>query len=119
MKAKGINISRLCRDAIDSCLKLSAGDYEMLKDEQASIENQLQTLTLEKKLVLSRLQEMEAEDSLLMYREGKLEKWKSNYVHQIKNKTIDWQLQKDLFRFVTIEETKKYITEKLRSEGLI
>jgi hypothetical protein len=119
IKMKGVNVSQLCRDAIDSCLRLSGGNIDMLKDQLVDIEKQIQMLNLEKKLVLAQIEMFEANDAVEEHRNSKYNKWKGNLAFQINHKTIDWNTQKELFKFTNMEECKKWLIDKLRKDGLI
>jgi hypothetical protein len=119
IKMKGVNVSQLCRDAIDSCLRLSGGNIDMLKDQLVDIEKQIQMLNLEKKLVLAQIEMFEANDAVEEHRNSKYNKWKGNLAFQINHKTIDWTTQKELFKFNNIEECKKWLLDKLQKDGLI
>ena len=118
-KLKGVNISQVCRDALDSYLRLSGGDGETLKNQLVEIEKQIQMLTLEKKLIMSQLETLEASDVIESYRESKYNQWKPNLAYQISHNTIDWRLQKELFKFTNMEQCKTWMVKKLKNEGLI
>jgi hypothetical protein len=49
-KIKGINVSRVCREALDSRLKLDGDDVDMINQQLVDIEKQMQELALEKKV---------------------------------------------------------------------
>lgn len=116
---KGVNVSQLCRDAIDSCLRLSGGNVDMLKDQLVDIERQIQMLNLEKKLVLSQIEMCETNDVIESNRMIVFSKWKGNLAFMYKKHTIDWHTQKELFKFSNIEECKKWIIGELKKEKLI
>jgi len=118
-KLKGINISQLCRDALDTSLRLEAGELDTLKDQLVEIEKQLDTLTLEKKLVLNQIKDLESVEVIKLHREKLYAKWKVNLATMIKRKKIDWVHQKELFKFSTMEECKKWIIGKLKNDGLL
>lgn len=118
-KLKGCNVSQLCRDAIDSYLRLTGDNSEMLKDQLAEIEKQMQTLSLEKKIILKQLEALESIEAVELQREGLFQKWKKNIVFMLGHNTIDWDTQKELFKFKDIEECKRWLLGKLKNEGLI
>jgi len=49
---KEINLSKLCREALDMRLRLVGDDSHMLKEQLINNEKQIQILTLENKLIL-------------------------------------------------------------------
>lgn len=118
-KMLGINISQLCRDALDTRLKISEGDLEMFQSKLVEIEKQIESLTLEKKIILDQINLLESEDELKIYREGKYQKSRDSYAFMVKKNTVDWQSNRQLLRFKTIEETQDFIYNKLKADGLI
>jgi hypothetical protein len=118
-KLKGINLSKLFRDALDTSLRVSGDDKEMLENQLTEIEKQIEILELEKKLVLDQLKTMESVEELESYRVGKFNQWKSNIAYQIKHNTIDWAISKKLFRFPSESDCKTWLTQQLKSENLI
>lgn len=118
-KLKGINLSQLFRDALDTSLRVSGDDKEMLESQLTEIRTQMEILQLEEKLVLDQLKTMDSRESLDKYRENKYHQWKNNIAYQMNHKTIDWNIIKKLFRFSDIEDCKTWITKKLRSENLL
>lgn len=118
-KLKGINISQLCRDAIETCLKLDSGDLSMLKDQLLDIEKQIETLTLEKKLIMEQIKSLESTEVIESHRSEMYLKWKGNLAFMIKHNTIDWNTQKELFKFTKTTDCKRWLTGKLENEGLI
>lgn len=118
-KIQGINISQLCRDALDTRLKFSEGDLEMFQSKLAEIEKQIESLSLEKKIMLDQIKLLESEDELQTYRDGKYQKNRESYAYMVSKNTIDWQLNKQLLRFKNIEETKSFILRKLQDDGLL
>lgn len=118
-KMKGINISQLCRDAIETSLKLDTGDLSMLKDQLLDIEKQIETLTLEKKLIMSQIKSLESSEIIESHRAEMYTKWKGNLAFMLKHNTIDWNTQKELFKFKKVTDCKKWLTRKLENEGLI
>ena len=119
VKLKGCNVSQLCRDAIDSYLRLSGENSGMLKEQLADIEQQIKTLNLEKKIILKQLESFESLEAVERQRETLYSKWKSNLAFMIEHNTIDWNTQKDLFKFSNIEDCKKWLIGRLQNEGLI
>lgn len=118
-KMKGFNISQLCRDAIETSLKLDMGDLSMLKDQLLDIEKQIETLSLEKKLIMSQIKSLETTEVIESHRSEMYTKWKGNLAFMIKHNTIDWNTQKELFKFKTITECKKWLLTKMGKEGLL
>lgn len=118
-KLKGINVSQVCREALDSCLKLDGDDIEMINQQLVDIEKQIQELTFEKKFLLSQLQALEENQYRDQFREGKFQQYKKNFAFMVKNKTIDWNTQKAIFKFNTVPDVKKWLLAKLENEGLI
>jgi hypothetical protein len=91
----------------------------MLKDQLYDIEKQLETLTLEKKIVMQQIKSLETTEVIESHRAEMYTKWKGNLAFMIKQKTIDWNTQKELFKFKNIVECKAWILGKLQREGLI
>jgi len=118
-KLKGCNVSLLCREALDSFLNLYGDDVDTMQRQLIDIEKQIQTLCLEKKILLSQLESMEASENRDLFREAKYNQWKLNLAYQVLHKTIDWNTQKELFRFSNTEESQKWILTKLKAESLI
>jgi len=118
-KLKGHNISQVCRDAIDVLLKLDGDDIEMINQQLVNIEKRMQELTLEKKFLLEQLQVLEESQYRETFREGKYQQYRTNLAFMIKNKTIDWNTQKSLFKFNSTQEVKKWMLDKLIADGLI
>lgn len=118
-KLKGINVSQVCREALDSRLKLDGDDVDMINQQLVDIEKQIAELTLEKKFLLSQLQILEENQYRDQFREGKFQQYKKNLAFMVKHKTIDWETQKQLFKFSTIADVKKWLLDKLASEGLV
>lgn len=118
-KLKGCNVSQLCRDAIDSYLRLTGDNSHMLKDQLAEIEKEMRTLNLEKKIILKQLEALESMEAIEFQRESLFQKWNRNIVFMIQHNTIDWDTQKELFKFKDLEDCKKWIIAKLKNEGLI
>lgn len=118
-KLKGINISKLFRDALDTSLRVSGDDKEMLESQLTDIRKQMEILQLEEKLVLDQLKTLESRDVINQYREDKYNQWKKNLAYQIEHKTIDWNVIKKLFRFNTNAECKSWVTKKLSGDDLL
>jgi len=118
-KLKGINLSQLFRDALDTSLRVSGDDMEMLESQLTEIRKQMEILQLEEKLILDQLKIMESADEVNSYRESKFNKWKKNMAIQMKNKTLDWAVIEKLLRFSNESECKSWITHRLQKEGLI
>ena len=116
---KGVNVSQLCRDAIDSQLRLSGGSKEMLSNQLIEVRKQIQMLNLEEKLILNQLEALDSADSVNDHRESVFNKWKTNLAFMIKQNTIDWNTQKELFKIKKITDCKKWLIGKLQTEGLI
>lgn len=118
-KLKGINVSKLFRDALDTNLRVLGDDKEMLESQLTDIRKQMEILQLEEKLILDQLKTLESRDMIEQYRETKYNQWNKNISYQIKNKTIDWEVIKKLFRFNNNNECKTWITKKLAVDGLL
>jgi len=118
-KLKGINVSKLFRDALDTSLRVSGDDKEMLESQLTDIRKQMEILQLEEKLILDQLKSMESRDVVNQYRESKYEQHKKNIAYQVDHKTIDWNVIKKLFRFNSLTECKSWITKKLTADGLL
>lgn len=118
-KLKGINLSQLFRDALDTSLRVSGDDKEMLESQLTEIRKQMEILQLEEKLILDQLKTMESRDEVKRYREAKFNKWKKNLAFQISHNTNDWTVTKNLFRFSDINECKTWINRKLKAENLL
>lgn len=118
-KLKGINVSKVCRDALDTCLRLSEGDIDMLKDQLVEIEKQIKILNLEKKLILDQLEDLDSKEVLESFRESKYQQHKNSLANLIKNKKLDWNHNKELFRFSTVGEFEKWLKAQLEKDGLL
>lgn len=118
-KLKGINLSQLFRDALDTSLKVTGDDRDTLESQLTDIRKQIEILHLEEKLVLDQLKNMESKDEVNRHREAKFNKWKRNIAYQVENKTIDWNLNKNLFRFSTSADCKRWILQRLKAENLL
>jgi len=118
-KLKGINVSKLFRDALDVSLRVAGDDKEMLEKQLTDIRKQMEILDLEEKLVLNQLKALETIESINQYREVKFSLWAKNLAYQCENKTIDWDNVKKLFRFNDLSDCKSWIEGKLKKEGLI
>jgi len=118
-KLKGCNVSQLCRDAIDSYLRLTGDNSHMLKDQLAEIEKQMRTLNLEKKIILKQLEALESKEAIELQRNTLFNKWKQNIIFMIQHNTIDWDTQKELFKFKDVEECKRWIIIMLKKENLL
>lgn len=118
-KLKGINLSLLFRNALDSSLRVSGDDKDMLESQLTDIRQQMEILNLEEKLILDQLKTLDSKDAVEQYRATKFNQWKKNIAYQIENKTIDWNVIKKLFRFSTMGDCKTWITTRLKTEKLI
>jgi len=118
-KLKGINLSQLFRDALDTRLKVTGDDLSTLESQLTDIRKQIEILHLEERLVLDQMKTMESKDSINQYREAKFNQWKRNLAYQVINKTIDWNLNKNLFRFSTAADCKTWIIQRLKAEELL
>lgn len=118
-KLQGINISRLFREALDTSLRISGDDKDMLESQLTDIRKQMEILHLEEKLILGQLKTLESLDVIDHYREAKYSQWKKNLVYQIEHNTIDWEVIKKLYRFSNVGECKNWIVRKLKDEKLI
>lgn len=118
-KLKGINVSKLFREALDTSLRVTGDDKDMLESQLTDIRKQMEILQLEEKLVLDQLKTLESRDVVNQYREDKYNQWKKNIAYQIENKTIDWNVIKKLFRFTNMIECKTWINNKLKSDALL
>lgn len=118
-KLRGINISKLFRDALDTSLKVYGDDREMLESKLTDIRKQMEILDLEEKFVLAQLKSLDSLDAVEQYRNEKYEQWKKSLTYQVRHKTIDWENVKKLFRFSTVGECERWITERLDKEGFI
>lgn len=118
-KLKGINVSKLFRDALDVSLRVRGDDKEMLESQLTDIRKQMEILELEEKLVLNQLKTLESIDVIEQHREAKYNQWKTSIVIQIERNTIDWDVLKKLFRFSNIADCKSWVIGKLKNESLI
>lgn len=118
-KLRGINISKLFRDALDTSLKVYGDDREMLESKLTDIRKQMEILDLEEKFVLAQLKSLDSLDAVEQYRNEKYEEWKKSLTYQVRHKTIDWEHVKKLYRFSTVGECERWIKERLDKEGLI
>lgn len=118
-KLKGINVSKLFRDALDTSLKVSGDDKEMLESQLTDIRKQVEILQLEEKLILDQLKTLESRDVIEQYRENKYEQWKKNLAYQIEHKTVDWDVIKKLFRFNSMTDCRTWITKRLKADCML
>lgn len=118
-KLKGCNVSQLCRDAIDSYLRLTGDNSDMLKDQLVEIEKQIRTLNLEKTIIIKQLEALESAETLENQREVTFQKWKNQLAFMIGHDTIDWDTERELFKFKRVDLCKNWIISKLKTEGLI
>lgn len=118
-KLKGCNVSQLCRDAIDSYLRLTGDNSDMLKDQLVEIEKQIRTLNLEKTIIIKQLEALESAETLENQREVTFQKWKNQLAFMIGHDTIDWDTQRELFKFKRVDLCKNWIISKLKTENLI
>jgi len=65
------------------------------------------------------LESMESRESIEGEREALFQKWKQNLAFMIKHNTIDWSHEKKVFKFLSMEECKKWLISKLENEGFI
>mgnify|MGYP000922284312 FL=1 len=119
IKMKGVNVSALCRDAIDSYLKLNSTDKAVIKSQIADLQQQRNSIDLEIKLLLKQLETCENEDVLSTHRNAMYDKWKTNMAFMVNKKTIDWGTISDVFKFSTRAECEAYIINRLKEDGLI
>lgn len=118
-KLKGINVSRLFRDALDTSLRVTGDDKEMLESQLTEIRKQMEILQLEEKLVLDQLKTLESIDVVKQHRETKYYQYNKNLAYQIKHKTIDWDVIRKLFRFNSKAECETWIHKRLSADGLL
>jgi post-segregation antitoxin (ccd killing protein) len=119
IKMKGVNVSALCRDAVDSYLKLNSTDKAIIKSQIADLQQQRNSIDLEIKLLLKQLETCENEDVLGTHRNEMYDKWKTNMAFMVNKKTIDWGTISDVFKFSTRVECETYVINRLKEEGLI
>ena len=119
LKMKGVNVSALCRDAIDAYLKMNSTDKAVIKSQIADLQQQRDAIDLQIKLLLKQLEACEEEDTLNTHRNEMFEKWKKNLAFMVNKKTIDWNKVSDVFKFSTKTECETYVLNRLREEGLI
>lgn len=119
---KNINLSELLRTSLDIRLGFSGvtGEGEqMLTEQLAEIEKQMEILQLEKKIVLDQLSALRSKETVALDREMIYQKWKKSLAFQVERNTIDWTHQKQLFKFKRISDCKKWILSKLEADNLI
>jgi hypothetical protein len=119
IKMKQVNVSQLCRDAVDSYLKLNSTDKAVIKSQIADLQQQRNSIDLQIKLLLKQLEACEEEDVLSTHRNAMFDKWKTNLAFMVNKKTIDWGTVSDVFKFSTRAECEAYIINRLKEEGLI
>ena len=96
IKMKGVNVSALCRDAIDNYLKLNSTDKAVIKSQIADLQQQRNAIDLQIKLLLKQLEACEEEDVLSTHRNAMFDKWKTNLAFMVNKKTIDWGTVSDV-----------------------
>lgn len=119
IKMKQVNVSQICRDAIDSYLKLNSTDKAVIKSQIADLQQQRNSIDLQIKLLLKQLETCENEDVLSTHRNAMYDKWKTNIAFMVNKKTIDWGTISDVFKFSTRAEGEAYILNRLKEDGLI
>jgi len=119
IKMKGVNVSALCRDAVDSYLKLNSNDKAIIASQIADLQRQRDSIDLEIKLLLSQLETCETEDALEAHRMTVYEKRKTNLAYMYKVKSFDWNLISNIFKFQSSEECKAWVLNRLKSDELI
>ena len=119
IKMKKVNVSQICRDAVDSYLKLNSTDKAVIKRQIADLQQQRNSIDLQIKLLLKQLETCENEDVLSTHRNAMYDKWKTNMAFMVNKKTIDWGTVSDVFKFSTRAECEAYITNRLKEDGLI
>jgi hypothetical protein len=119
IKMKKVNVSQICRDAVDSYLKLNSTDKAVIKRQIADLQQQRNSIDLQIKLLLKQLETCENEDVLSTHRNAMYDKWKTNMAFMVNKKTIDWGTVSDVFKFSTRAECEAYIINRLKEEGLI
>jgi len=119
IKMKQVNVSQLCRDAVDSYLKLNSTDKAVIKSQIADLQQQRNSIDLQIKLLLKQLETCENEDVLSTHRNAMYDKWKTNMAFMVNKKTIDWGTVSDVFKFSTRAECEAYIINRLKEDGLI
>lgn len=119
IKMKQVNVSQLCRDAVDSYLKLNSTDKAVIKSQIADLQQQRNSIDLQIKLLLKQLETCENEDVLSTHRNTMYDKWKTNMAFMVNKKTIDWGTVSDVFKFSTRAECEAYIINRLKEDGLI
>jgi hypothetical protein len=119
IKMKKVNVSQICRDAVDSYLKLNSTDKAVIKRQIADLQQQRNSIDLQIKLLLKQLETCENEDVLSTHRNAMYDKWKTNMAFMVNKKTIDWGTVSDVFKFSTRAECEAYIINRLKEDGLI
>lgn len=119
IKMKQVNVSQLCRDAVDSYLKLNSTDKAVIKSQIADLQQQRNSIDLQIKLLLKQLETCENEDVLNTHRNAMYDKWETNMAFMVNKKTIDWNTVSDVFKFSTRAECEAYVINRLREDGLI
>lgn len=119
IKMKKVNVSQICRDAVDSYLKLNSTDKAVIKRQIADLQQQRNSIDLQIKLLLKQLETCENEDVLSTHRNAMYDKWKTNLAFMVNKKTIDWGTVSDVFKFSTRAECEAYIINRLKEDGLI
>jgi hypothetical protein len=119
IKMKQVNVSQICRDAVDSYLKLNSTDKAVIKSQIADLQQQRNSIDLQIKLLLKQLETCENEDVLSTHRNAMYDKWKTNMAFMVNKKTIDWGTISDVFKFSTRAECEAYIINRLKEDGLI
>jgi hypothetical protein len=119
MKMKKANVSQVCRDAIDTYLKLSSNDKAIIKSQIADLQQKRNMIDLEIKLLLKQLEASEEEDVIKAHRESIYESRKNNLAYMFKTKSLDWHLIAEIFKFQSSEECKTWVLNRLREDELI
>lgn len=119
MKIKKANVSQICRDAVDSYLRLSSTDKVIIKGQIAELQQQRNAIDLEIKLLLKQLDAAEEEDVLEVHRNAMYEKRKSNLAYMNKTKSYDWHLIAQVFKFPSAQECQTWVLNRLKADGLI
>lgn len=118
-KLKGINISKLFREALDLSLLVPGSDREMLLMQLAKVRKNMRMLSLEEKLILDQLAELESEEEINSDRETKYLQWKTPIARQVKKNNFDWDSNTKYFQFPNKDEFRKWLMGKLKEDDLI
>jgi hypothetical protein len=119
IKMKQVNVSQICRDAVDSYLKLNSTDRAVINSQIADLQRQRNAIDLEIKLLTKQLEAADEIDKINAHRESVYEKRKTNFAYMYRARSFDWHLIAEVLKFSSSEECKTWVLNRLKEDKLI